>query len=232
MGWNLEQFNALCISKKLPDSRMYQKALFCKQQKVDFLVLQSKDVWNNFWQEHLWQNNGSINFQEPKVVTAFKNAQLQSETYIEAAAQNLHSMADIICQVINKAVLNSRIHEANVTIGKTIQELQQQTNTQDIVKALKDLQDSQEFKYIAAFVNTIKHRRLLDTDYYGEFGQGKSNIMGVRFLGFEYEKPGKLIERYDNTFDETIEKVYIKRIFDLIDCVGRATDTHIRHEIY
>lgn len=30
MGWDLEQFNQMCISKNLPDSRRYQKALFWK----------------------------------------------------------------------------------------------------------------------------------------------------------------------------------------------------------
>jgi hypothetical protein len=73
-------------------------------KEIDFFVLQSKNVWNNFW-----HNNESINFNEPKVTSAFKNAQFQSETYIEAAAQNLHSMADILCQIINKAVLNSGV---------------------------------------------------------------------------------------------------------------------------
>ena len=231
MGWNLEQFNALCISKKLLDCTMYQKALFWKQQKVNFLVLQSKEVWNNFWQEHFWQNNGSINFQEQKVAIAFKDAQFQSETYIEAVAQNLHSMVDVLCQVINQVVLGSRLHEADVDLRKTIEELQKKQSTQDIVTALEELRDSPEFKYIAAFVNTIKHRRLLDTEYYGEFGQDKSNIIGIRFLGFEYEKPKKLIEKYDDTFAETITDIYMQRIFALIDSVGKATDTYIRHEI-
>jgi hypothetical protein len=99
------------------------------------------------------------------------------------------------------------------------------------VNALEDLRDSQEFKYIAAFVNTIKHRRLLDTDYYGEFGQGKSNIVGVRFLSFKYEKPNKPTENYDNTFAETIVNDYIERISNFIYGVGTATDTYIRHEI-
>lgn len=200
-------------------------------KKVDFFVLQSKIVWDYFWQTHFWQNNESINFNDSKLTFAFKNAQFQSETYIESAAQNLHFMIDILCQIINKAVINSRIDEAKVSIGKTIQELNKEKNTQDIVNALEDLRDAHQFKYIAAFVNTIKHRSLLDTDYYAEFGQGKSNTIGVRFLSFKYEKPGKPTENYDNTFAETIVNDYIECIFNLIDGVGRATDTYIRHEI-
>lgn len=169
-----------------------------------------------------------------QVSDAFKTAQFQSETYIEAAAQNLHSMADILCQIINKAVLNSGIDEANVTIQRTIEELQEKANTQDIVNTLEKLRDSHEFKYIAAFVNTIKHRSLLDTDYSGEFKSGKSNIMRLRFLSFNYEKSGKQKkppDNYDNTFAETIANGYKERIFDLIDGVGRATNTYIRNEI-
>ena len=223
MGCDLEEFNKMCNFKKLPDSRMYQEALFWKQRRAEFLAAESKKIWKNFWFTHK-----EININDSEKVNAFKTAQFQSETYIEAAAQNLHSLADIFCQILNKVLLNSRLHEADVSTRKIIKELQDEKNTQEIVTALEDLQDSHEFKYIAAFVNTIKHRRLLDTEYYGEFGLGKSNIIGVRFQGFEYEKLKKPIERYDDTFAEKIVNVYMRRIFDLINGVGSAIDTHIR----
>lgn len=222
MGWNLEEFNKMCNFKNLPDSRMYQKYLCCKQKKAKFLAAESEKVWNNFWFTHK-----EINIHDQKKVDAFKTAQFQSETYIEAAAQNLHSLADILCKTLNKVVLSSSLHEADVRIEKIINKLQNEENTQDIVTALEDLRNYDEFKYISAFVNTIKHRRLLDTEYYGEFGLGKSNTIGVRFRGFEYGKP---IEKYDDTLAETIVNVYMIRIFDLIDGVGSAIDTHIRHQ--
>ena len=55
--------------------------------------------------------------------------------------------------------------------------------------------------------------------------------MGLGFLSFNYGKSGKPTENYNNTFAETIANDYKERIFDLIDGVGRATNTYIRNEI-
>jgi hypothetical protein len=221
MGWDLEKFNQVCQQKKLPDSRVYQKALYWKRKKAELLAEQSKEVLDLFWQTY-----GGINKQKPETIEAFRNAQLKSETYIESAAQNLHSLADIVCQIINQAVLKSQFDEGEVSIKKIIGELQKDNNKKDIENALEQLRDSHEFKYISALVNTIKHRRLLDTDYHGEFGQGKSNTMGVRFLSFEYGKGGNL-QKYTDTSAEKILNDYMKCIFDFIDKIGHAIDSYI-----
>lgn len=221
MGWDLEKFNQVCQQKKLPDSRIYQKALFWKQKKAELLAEQSKEVWDIFWSTY-----GKINKQKPKTIEAFKDTQFKSETYIESAAQILHSLADIVCQIINKAVLKSQLDEGEVSMKTIIRELQKDNSKKDIETALEQLRDSHEFKYISAFVNTIKHRRLLDTDYYGEFGQGKSNTMGVRFLSFQYGK-GNNLQNYRETSAETILNDYMKCIFDFIDKIGHAIDSYI-----
>jgi hypothetical protein len=110
---------------------------------------------------------------------------------------------------------------------QVINKLQNEENTEDIVNALKKLRDSHAFKYIAAFVNTIKHRRLLDTDYYGEFGLNKNNKIGVRFRAFKYEKPRQPTENYDDMFAETILNDYMRCIFTLIDEIGYFVDIYI-----
>ena len=98
-----------------------------KERKSVFLVLQSEKVCKDFCQTNFLPTNAAdILYQiinDEQVSDAFKTARFQSETYIEAAAQNLHSMADILCKIVNKAVPNSGIDEANVTIQRTIEEL-------------------------------------------------------------------------------------------------------------
>ncbi len=195
--------------------------MFWKQKKAELLAKQSKEVWNVFWSTY-----GEINNQKPETVTAFKNAQLKSETYIESAAQNLHSLADIVCQIINQTVLQSQFDEGEVSRKTIIRELQNDHSKKDIETALEQLRDSYEFKYISAFVNTIKHRRLLNTDYYAEFGQGKTNTMGIRFLSFEYGKENNL-QKYNDTSAEIILNNYMKCIFDCIDKIGHAIDSYI-----
>lgn len=195
--------------------------MFWKQKKAELLAEQSKKVWNVFWSTHK-----QINKQKPETIEAFKNAGLKSETYIESAAQILHSLADIVCQIINQAVLESQFDEGEVSIKKIIGELQKDNSKKDIKTALEQLRNSYEFKYISAFVNTIKHRRLLYTDYYAEFGQGKTNTMGVRFLSFEYGK-GKNLQKYSDTSAEIILNDYMKFIFNFIDQIGHAIDSYI-----
>lgn len=52
MEW-LKELNEMCICKQLPAPRIYQKALLWKKEKVVFLVLQSENVWNDFYQKIL-----------------------------------------------------------------------------------------------------------------------------------------------------------------------------------
>ncbi len=123
-------------------------------------------------------------------------------------------------------MLQSQFDEGKVSIKTIIKELQKDHSKKDIETALKQLRDSHEFKYISAFANTIKYRRLLDTDYYGEFGHGKNNTMGVRFLSFEYGK-GNSLQKYGDTSAEIILNNYMKCIFNFIDKIGHAIDSYI-----
>ncbi|MCG6134320.1 MAG: hypothetical protein MET45_06610 [Nostoc sp. LLA-1] len=190
MGWDLENFQKICDSKGLPDSSAYCKALFWKYSKALLLTDKSRETLELFWNHYQGIDNS-----DPESVEAFRKAQLEAETYLEAALQNLHSITDILCQIINIVLLQSTLHEANVRVKTVTQELKKR----EIIKvqtALENLENSCEFKYVAAFVNTIKHRRLLDYDYHGEFGKNKENTMDIRFQAFTYDKDKPSIQHF------------------------------------
>jgi hypothetical protein len=220
MGWDLRDFQRINLSKGLPDSSVYCKALSYKYSKALILTDKYQETWTNFWDSHSQISN------EQPYLNAFIQAQLESETYIEAALQNLHSIADILCQIINVVLLESKLHESEVNVPKTIQELNDR-NLDKVKIALENLCNSYEFKYIAAFVNTIKHRRLLDTEYHAEFGLDKENTMGIRFQAFTYNRPKKLIDNYPVILASTIIEVYMPKIKALIESLGMAIEESI-----
>ncbi|AFY43950.1 hypothetical protein [Nostoc sp. PCC 7107] len=220
MGWDLSNFQKISRSKGLPDSSVYCKALFYKYSKALILTDKYKETWKNFWASYSQISN------EQPYLNAFIQAQLESETYIEASLQNLHSIADILCQIINVVLFRSTLHEAKVDVRTTIQELNNR-NLDRVKIALENLCNSHEFKYISAFVNTIKHRRLLDTDYHGEFGLGMANNMDIRFEAFTYDKPNKPIESYPVILASTIIEEYMPNIQALIDSLGMAIEESI-----
>jgi hypothetical protein len=76
-------------------------------------------------------------------------------------------------------------------------------------------------------VNTIKHRRLLDTEYHAEFGLDKENTMGIRFQAFTYNRPKKLIDNYPVILASTIIEVYMPKIKALIESLGMAIEESI-----
>ncbi|BCL34519.1 hypothetical protein [Nostoc sp. MS1] len=220
MDWDLSNFQQITLSRGLPDSSVYCQALFYKYGKALILTDKYQETWTNFWDLYSQISN------EQPYLNAFIQAQLESETYIEAALQNLHSIADILCQIINVVILESTLHEAEVNVAKTIQELNNR-NLDKVKIALNNLCNSNEFKYIAAFVNTIKHRRLLDTDYHGEFGRGTENTMGIRFHAFTYNRQNKPIENYPVILASTIIEDYMPNIKALIESLGMAIEESI-----
>jgi hypothetical protein len=48
----------------------------------------------------------------------------------------------------------------------------------------KTFMASEEFGYVEAFCNTLKHRLLVKADFHGEFGGEYRNEMGIRFQSF------------------------------------------------
>ncbi len=221
MVWDLETFKQLCDSKSLPDSRVYQKALYGKNIKALILVEKLVEIQKIFWNTY-----PSFMITDSQANKAFSKMLIESEIYMEAAIQNIHSMADILCQIINVVLLNSTLHEAKVDLNSVILKLDSMSK-HNVKNALENLRNSDEFKYIAAFSNTIKHRRLMDTDYHAKLGGGTANTHGLRFIEFTYDKPSKPSERYDSVLDTTIIENYIPKIRDLIESVGQEIENSL-----
>ena len=132
-------------------------------------------------------------------------------------------MADVLAQVLNKALLKSPLSESEVFLWKVYKELKDQHCAPIVFSKIESLQKSKEFKYLNAFVNTIKHQHLLDTDYRAEAGKDTRNEEGIRFKAFVHKG-----RSYSTVWANDILGPYRKRIFEHICNVGNAVNDYLR----
>ena len=174
--WNFKELRDLCATKGLPDSQVYQDTLFWKRQRSSYHAEQYREIWREFFSS---SNEIQVGGE------GWNRAQFASEAHVEAMAQVLHSMADILAQIINKVALCAKFLEGDVKLSKILKELEKKPQAVKIVERINKLQNSDEFGYIDAFVNTIKHRRLLDRVFHLEYGKSKRNDKALCFRKFE-----------------------------------------------
>ena len=213
MDWDLNAFNDFCMDKGFSNVTVYVSTLNRKSIKALIFANKSEEIWEDFW-----KSRTEFMINNPEDVSAFKTAQLNSEMYMEAALQNIHSILDVLNQIINLLLLDSELTSKNVTYNNVKKGLSDR-NINNIKEALKNLYECQEFTYIADFVNTIKHRHLIDTDYKLEIGLYTKNTMGVHFVQFSYDS-----RNHKDYFAKEIINNYTEVIGPLISKVGKEIE--------
>jgi hypothetical protein len=111
---------------------------------------------------------------------AYRYATLVSEAHIHGCFYVARSMFDMFAQLVNGLVLNSSIPVDRCDIWKVHKALA----ASDLKAQIEQLLDSAWFDYTSAFVNTIKHRRLVQHSFTVSF---EDNVAGIRIGAFEYE---------------------------------------------
>jgi len=215
MKWDFTELNNLCAKENIPDSRIYQKALIWKKELALFHSKQANDVWNSLFSKHKKLTVGEKEWQD---------THLASEAHVIAAAQALHSMGDILGQIINQVLLAGVLSEDNVTLNKVLTRLTSRWSASNIVAKVHILKNSSEFKYISAFVNITKHRRILETDFHAEGGMDTRNDQGIRFRQFNYGR-----NQFPIVWAKDIVGPYKNKIFHYICNIGIAVNSHLRN---
>lgn len=217
MYWDFAELRDLCRKRGIGGSRVHQNALEWKRWRVEYHAEKSQEVWGEL--DQLGKEKGGIEVGGQE----WNETRFASTAETEAAAQVLHSMADILAQIVNKAVLKTPLSEAQVSLGRVCKELKRRNCAPIVVSKIESLQNSKEFEYLNAFVNTMKHRHLLDTNYRAEFGNGTRNEEGIRFKAFKYRG-----RSYSTVWGRDILDGYKKRIANLICAVGNAVNDYLR----
>jgi hypothetical protein len=181
MNWSFDEFNALCKTKHLDDTHIFQNALYWKVAHATYHAGRSKDVW-----KELLSSKESI----PVGGIDWNKTQLASEAEAEACAQVLNSMPDILAQIINTSLLkgilgNCLSPDENGLIFKVRDKLHKLPNDASIIEnEINKLLSCEEFQYIRSFVNIIKHHSLIDSNWSVHITPKSAN-QGVLFKKFD-----------------------------------------------
>ncbi len=118
-------------------------------------------------------------------------ARFKAEAHIIASAQALHSLTDIVCYVVYWAYRLDTMPNApakkRLNLHSTLRTLNvfpQYSTTASLIQAVFD---APEFKYLAAYVNTTKHKSLISSTMSASFVPEKRG--GMRIKSFYYTDP-------------------------------------------
>ena len=142
---------------------------------------------------------------EPRA-TPLNAARFQAEAHTIAAAQSLHSTADIMASVVFWALNFPKCEKApdlhRLNVYQVRDYLQNKPNYTDIHHAIDALLESDQFKYLTAYVNTTKHRSLVQVQYTAHVDPTDNPRQGLRIKAFEYCRAKDNIESYDELWAE------------------------------
>ena len=104
--------------------------------------------------------------------------------HVECWAHCLQSMVDLLMQITNLTVLNGEYPENEVTIWKVLKSMKYDTIYNKICISLESLIADGSYQYLNSFCNTIKHRKLLKSNFHAEYGDDNRNESGVVYEKF------------------------------------------------
>lgn len=113
----------------------------------------------------------------PRAESKAQNLAIQAN--VQAAIHAARSLYDIFAQLLNKVVLHERLSVRECMLYKVRPLITEPT----LKEALDCVVGSESYKYISAFVNTIKHRDLV---YLGANLDLVENKVGLKFESFSY----------------------------------------------
>ncbi|TCP55504.1 hypothetical protein EV586_103156 [Tumebacillus sp. BK434] len=205
MEWNVEAFRQHCVRLDLPDTSVFLSSLELKNRRTRFYGRLAKDVWKDYY----LSKNGKIKFSEE----SFGEAIFAYESHVESSLYSLYSMADIMAQIINSVALSEKFPEDAVTLSKVSRRINHENKVHQVIDAIQQMKNSDEFRFVAGFVNVLKHRKMVEAYVKLQFDKRDENIFGISFRGFEYG-----------------EEIYPSVLMDLI--INEITEEFIDRLIY
>lgn len=140
-------------------------------------------------------------------------AQFIIKANVVAFAQSLHSTADILAQIIYhgfnfEAHNNGKIQNKWRYISNISNKLYEIGIAADVKQSIDRFLDTDEYKYLRAFVNTLKHHALVDINY-----SVNATGHGIVITNFEYddeEWPKRSVEDFLNKSSTVVNNGIIK----------------------
>ncbi len=139
----------------------------------------------------------------------FQLAGFAAEAHLIAFAQSLHSVTDIAAQVIIYALnLNNTSKLSNKSgIRKVIDHFTKMQLYPELLNAINNLLQSQEFLYLEAYVNTTKHRTLIENTFKLNLATTNGQQYGIELSSFSFKGNDFPSKRADDFTGEIYMKV-------------------------
>jgi hypothetical protein len=216
MNWDGEEFCRLCKLKSKSDPTIYIQTLVRRQTLANFHREEAEKAWSSM----LRSSNPDD--------TLIGNSLISYEANLVACIQSLHSMADILDQIICITLAEDLYepHKEDVVNGRSVSQKLKNFEITHVLNGSKILAmnftNSDEFSYINAFCNTIKHRRLIDFKAHSE------NIliqeMKPKVDLFDYKN-----KNYPAKLGSEIFEKYSIQIYRLIIIVALNLDEYLKN---
>lgn len=215
--WSFEELRSLCRKKGISDELIsnlstYANSLNLRSKRAKFHAEQAHNIWKDLFGQ-------SFSLGDEK----YNKAEFSYETYVEACVYSLHSMADILGQIINIVILEGYFSEDNSSLKRVAAYIEKTGIAPNILVGLKKLINSNEFNYCEAFCNTIKHRKLIKSAFRAQYGGDYRNEEGLVFITFNYKDV-----TYPKTWAKDIIDKYREKIFNLVVEVGLKINDFVK----
>lgn len=210
--WDFDEFRVLCARHELSDPTIYTNSWDQRRARAQYHAETAQAIWSSLFLQ-------SFSLYDER----FQEVVFIYEANTEACVQALHSLGDILAQIINITILHSHFPEYQVSLPK-IRDHMKKTDSlaPGVVVEIENLLDSAAFRYIEAFCNTIKHRCLLNTDFGFEFTPNRKEA-GLRFQSFSHKG-----NSYPITWGSDIFNKYSFDIVESINSIGLKINGFLR----
>jgi hypothetical protein len=142
-----------------------------------------------------------------------RQATVVNEAHLIAAINTIRSAVDMLAQVINELALEDRFPIEKVYVNRVLNRLPDS----DLKTRLAGLHGSHWFKYVTGFINTSKHRNLVEQRFSISL---ERRLAGIRMSEFEYDETP-----FDDYWDHEILDGILDVADQLIHC-GQALNAH------
>lgn len=152
----------------------------------------------------------------------FSRAALVHEANIIAAIHTVRNYADIFAQVVNSLVLTKPLAERSSSLYNVSTALEDSR----LKNRMTQLNESYWFRYLAAFSNISKHRRLLESTPTVTFDKDNSiENTGLRVQQFSYEFGSEEIAFEPCWGHHLLEEIY--NVYRSILELGQELNSHV-----
>jgi len=213
--WDLENFMKLAKKeRKFEKIKRYAESLAWRKWAVDYHL-------DNYRREmRKFEKISTV--VTKKDIMKFIFQMRKSAEEIICIIQIQASIMDMLAQIINLIILKPSLKEEKVSFNEILKEKNKNRwQDKEIFERCKKLRESRELKYILAFSNVVKHRKLIK-DYY-RHGVRKA---GLKFESFKYR--GK---EYSSKFFKNIVENYIPFINDSVTEIGQLINKFLNNKL-